>query len=72
MYLYCGDLKTWQDTNSCKLFFLRLNEQYEQASVHLWDLLEGKEKPICGTTCKYSLCIKRWHTEFVLELKYNV
>ncbi|XP_068254193.1 caprin-1 isoform X3 [Nyctibius grandis] len=31
---------------------LRLNEQYEQASVHLWDLLEGKEKPVCGTTYK--------------------
>ncbi|XP_063253565.1 caprin-1 isoform X1 [Prinia subflava] len=31
---------------------VRLNEQYEQASVHLWDLLEGKEKPVCGTTYK--------------------
>ncbi|GAB1286634.1 RNA cytidine acetyltransferase [Apodemus speciosus] len=31
---------------------LRLNEQYEHASVHLWDLLEGKEKPVCGTTYK--------------------
>uniref|UniRef100_G3R5Z1 Cell cycle associated protein 1 n=1 Tax=Gorilla gorilla gorilla TaxID=9595 RepID=G3R5Z1_GORGO len=29
---------------------LRLNEQYEHASIHLWDLLEGKEKPVCGTT----------------------
>nr|XP_033784110.1 caprin-1 isoform X1 [Geotrypetes seraphini] len=35
-----------RDTN------LRLNEQYDQASVHLWDLLEGKDKPICGTTFK--------------------
>ncbi|KAH0620801.1 hypothetical protein JD844_021580 [Phrynosoma platyrhinos] len=31
---------------------VRLNEQYEQASIHLWDLLEGKEKPVCGTTYK--------------------
>uniref|UniRef100_A0A8C2Y2G0 Caprin-1 dimerization domain-containing protein n=1 Tax=Capra hircus TaxID=9925 RepID=A0A8C2Y2G0_CAPHI len=31
---------------------LRLNEQYEHASIHLWDLLEGKEKPVCGTTYK--------------------
>uniref|UniRef100_A0A8D0L796 Cell cycle associated protein 1 n=1 Tax=Sphenodon punctatus TaxID=8508 RepID=A0A8D0L796_SPHPU len=31
---------------------MRLSEQYEQASVHLWDLLEGKEKPVCGTTYK--------------------
>ncbi|XP_075862934.1 caprin-1 [Microcebus murinus] len=31
---------------------LRLNEQYEHASIHLWDLLEGKEKSVCGTTYK--------------------
>ncbi|XP_043825775.1 caprin-1 isoform X2 [Dromiciops gliroides] len=31
---------------------MRLNEQYEQASIHLWDLLEGKEKTVCGTTYK--------------------
>nr|XP_034972497.1 caprin-1 isoform X4 [Zootoca vivipara] len=31
---------------------VRLCEQYEQASIHLWDLLEGKEKPVCGTTYK--------------------
>ncbi|XP_042309876.1 caprin-1 isoform X3 [Sceloporus undulatus] len=31
---------------------VRLNEQYEQASIHLWDLLEGKEKTVCGTTYK--------------------
>nr|XP_060621001.1 caprin-1 isoform X2 [Anolis sagrei ordinatus] len=31
---------------------VRLSEQYEQASIHLWDLLEGKEKTVCGTTYK--------------------
>uniref|UniRef100_A0A8D0BAC3 Cell cycle associated protein 1 n=1 Tax=Salvator merianae TaxID=96440 RepID=A0A8D0BAC3_SALMN len=31
---------------------VRLCEQYEQASIHLWDLLEGKEKAVCGTTYK--------------------
>ncbi|CAM2115671.1 unnamed protein product [Caretta caretta] len=31
---------------------IRLNEQYEQASIHLWDLLEGKDKPVCGTMYK--------------------
>ncbi|EHA98837.1 Caprin-1 [Heterocephalus glaber] len=31
---------------------LRLNGQYEHASIHLWDLLEGKEKSVCGTTYK--------------------
>ncbi|EHB14344.1 Caprin-1 [Heterocephalus glaber] len=31
---------------------LRLDEQYEHASIHLWDLLERKEKSVCGTTYK--------------------
>uniref|UniRef100_A0A8C6W0Y3 Cell cycle associated protein 1b n=1 Tax=Nothobranchius furzeri TaxID=105023 RepID=A0A8C6W0Y3_NOTFU len=31
---------------------VRLIDQYEEASVHLWDLLEGKDKPVVGTTCK--------------------
>ncbi|XP_069479492.1 caprin-1 isoform X7 [Ambystoma mexicanum] len=30
----------------------RLNEQYDQATIHLWDLLEAKEKPVCGTSYK--------------------
>lgn len=48
-----------------------MNEQYEQASVHLWDLLEGKEKPVCGTTCKYGVCMERQHTKFVPKLKHS-
>uniref|UniRef100_A0A667WLX1 Cell cycle associated protein 1b n=1 Tax=Myripristis murdjan TaxID=586833 RepID=A0A667WLX1_9TELE len=31
---------------------IRLADQYEEASVHLWDLLEGKDKAVVGTTCK--------------------
>uniref|UniRef100_A0A1A8NXY8 Cell cycle associated protein 1 n=1 Tax=Nothobranchius rachovii TaxID=451742 RepID=A0A1A8NXY8_9TELE len=31
---------------------VRLIDQYEEASVHLWDLLEGKDKPVVGTTYK--------------------
>lgn len=31
----------------------RLIDQYEEASVHLWDLLEGKDKAVVGTTCKF-------------------
>ncbi|XP_068116250.1 caprin-1 isoform X2 [Hyperolius riggenbachi] len=31
---------------------LRLCEQYEQASIHLLDVLEGKDKAVCGTTYK--------------------
>ncbi|XP_069821294.1 caprin-1 [Dendropsophus ebraccatus] len=31
---------------------VRLSEQYEQASIHLWDVLEGKDKAVCGTTYK--------------------
>lgn len=30
----------------------RLTEQFEEASVHMWDLLEGKDKPVAGTTYK--------------------
>ncbi|XP_034541329.1 caprin-1b isoform X2 [Notolabrus celidotus] len=31
---------------------IRLADQYEDASVHLWDLMEGKEKAVVGTTYK--------------------
>ncbi|XP_023271073.1 caprin-1 isoform X2 [Seriola lalandi dorsalis] len=31
---------------------IRLTDQYEEASVHLWDLLEGKDKTVVGTTYK--------------------
>ncbi|KAM4018295.1 caprin-1 isoform 2-T2 [Anomaloglossus baeobatrachus] len=31
---------------------IRLGEQYEQASIHLWDVLESKDKAVCGTTYK--------------------
>ncbi|XP_041931209.1 caprin-1-like isoform X1 [Alosa sapidissima] len=30
----------------------RLAEQFEEASVHMWELLEGKDKPVVGTTYK--------------------
>ncbi|XP_072242182.1 caprin-1b isoform X4 [Leuresthes tenuis] len=31
---------------------VRLFDQYDDASVHLWDLLEGKDKAVVGTTYK--------------------
>uniref|UniRef100_A0A672JKL3 Cell cycle associated protein 1a n=1 Tax=Salarias fasciatus TaxID=181472 RepID=A0A672JKL3_SALFA len=31
---------------------LRLTDQYEEASLHLWDLLEGRDKAVVGTTYK--------------------
>uniref|UniRef100_A0A8C6PFZ5 Cell cycle associated protein 1a n=1 Tax=Nothobranchius furzeri TaxID=105023 RepID=A0A8C6PFZ5_NOTFU len=31
---------------------IRLTEQYEEASLHLWALLEGRDKPVAGTTYK--------------------
>ncbi|XP_077419544.1 caprin-1-like isoform X2 [Vanacampus margaritifer] len=31
---------------------VRLTEQYEEASMHLWELLEGKDKPVAGTSYK--------------------
>ncbi|XP_036417338.1 caprin-1b isoform X1 [Colossoma macropomum] len=31
---------------------IRLTDQYQEASQHLWDLLEGKDKAVAGTTYK--------------------
>ncbi|XP_072236763.1 caprin-1a isoform X2 [Leuresthes tenuis] len=31
---------------------VRLTDQYEEASLHLWDLLEGRDKAVAGTTYK--------------------
>nr|XP_057933455.1 caprin-1-like isoform X3 [Doryrhamphus excisus] len=31
---------------------LRLTEQYEEASLHLWELLEGRDKAVAGTSYK--------------------
>ncbi|XP_016416314.1 caprin-1-like isoform X1 [Sinocyclocheilus rhinocerous] len=31
---------------------IRLTDQYQDASQHLWELLEGKDKPVAGTTYK--------------------
>uniref|UniRef100_A0A8C7XPN6 Cell cycle associated protein 1b n=1 Tax=Oryzias sinensis TaxID=183150 RepID=A0A8C7XPN6_9TELE len=31
---------------------VRLTDQFDDASVHLWDLLEGKDKAVVGTTYK--------------------
>ncbi|KAM9410001.1 caprin-1a isoform 2-T2 [Pholidichthys leucotaenia] len=31
---------------------VRFTEQYEEASLHMWELLEGREKPVVGTTYK--------------------
>uniref|UniRef100_A0A3Q2CFG5 Cell cycle associated protein 1a n=1 Tax=Cyprinodon variegatus TaxID=28743 RepID=A0A3Q2CFG5_CYPVA len=31
---------------------VRLTDQYEEASQHLWCLLEGRDKPVAGTTYK--------------------
>ncbi|KAM4597081.1 caprin-1a isoform 3-T3 [Fundulus diaphanus] len=31
---------------------IRLSDQYEEASQHLWSLLEGRDKPVAGTTYK--------------------
>uniref|UniRef100_A0A668A9V4 Cell cycle associated protein 1a n=1 Tax=Myripristis murdjan TaxID=586833 RepID=A0A668A9V4_9TELE len=31
---------------------VRLTEQYEEASLHLWELLEGRDKAVAGTTYK--------------------
>ncbi len=33
-------------------FDSRLAEQFEEASMHLWELFEGRDKAVAGTTCK--------------------
>ncbi|XP_051962672.1 caprin-1-like isoform X1 [Xyrauchen texanus] len=33
-------------------FSVRLAEQFEEASMHLWELLEGRDKAVAGTTYK--------------------
>lgn len=35
----------------------RLTDQYEQASLHLWELLEGRDKAVAGTTCNLFLFV---------------
>ena len=37
--------------SKCRMFS-RLTDQYEEASLHLWELLEGRDKAVAGTTCK--------------------
>lgn len=29
-----------------------VEDQMEQSSLYFWDLLEGSEKPVVGTTCE--------------------
>ncbi|KAK1798788.1 hypothetical protein P4O66_006669, partial [Electrophorus voltai] len=31
---------------------VRLTDQFEEASAHLWELLEGREKAVAGSTCE--------------------
>lgn len=39
--------------NCCFCYAIcRLADKYEDASSHLWDLLEGRDKAVVGTTCK--------------------
>lgn len=37
-------------------------DQYEEASVHLWDLMEGKDKAVAGTTCESRLKLQQSDT----------
>lgn len=46
-------LKCHQAVYLSFLVTCRLTDQYEEASVHLWELLEGRDKAVAGTTCKY-------------------
>lgn len=37
------------------LFLVSVEDQMEQSSLYFWDLLEGSEKAVVGTTCEFSL-----------------
>uniref|UniRef100_A0A8C7TET1 Cell cycle associated protein 1a n=1 Tax=Oncorhynchus mykiss TaxID=8022 RepID=A0A8C7TET1_ONCMY len=32
---------------------VRLTDQYDEASLHLWELLEGRDQAVAGTTCMF-------------------
>uniref|UniRef100_A0A8C6PDD2 Cell cycle associated protein 1a n=1 Tax=Nothobranchius furzeri TaxID=105023 RepID=A0A8C6PDD2_NOTFU len=46
---------------------IRLTEQYEEASLHLWALLEGRDKPVAGTTCNYYFILQGLINENYIE-----
>uniref|UniRef100_A0A665WHU0 Cell cycle associated protein 1a n=1 Tax=Echeneis naucrates TaxID=173247 RepID=A0A665WHU0_ECHNA len=58
----CSPLLTDADLTSLDEFYklvgpdrnydVRLTDQYEEASLHLWELLEGRDKAVAGTTYK--------------------
>lgn len=50
---------------SLSCVFYRLTDQYEQASLHLWELLEGRDKAVAGTTCK---CSGSWASPLSVSL----
>lgn len=45
-----------------------VEDQMEQSSLYFWDLLEGSEKPVVGTTCEF---LKKFVC-FLNVLKVNV
>uniref|UniRef100_A0A4W5MCL3 Cell cycle associated protein 1b n=1 Tax=Hucho hucho TaxID=62062 RepID=A0A4W5MCL3_9TELE len=49
----------------------RLSDQYEEASQHLMDLLEGKDKAVAGTTCKINQLLPGEFTTQVLLFSHN-
>ncbi|XP_058502266.1 caprin-1b isoform X1 [Solea solea] len=52
-YKLVGPDRDQSVSQSCNIStHLRLVDQYEEASVHLWDLLEGKDMAVVGTTYK--------------------
>lgn len=42
----------------------RLTDQFEEASVHVWELLEGRDKAVAGTTCELNTSEILWFSVF--------
>lgn len=69
----CGSLINYQVAILPCFVTCRLTEQYEEASLHLWDLLEGRDKAVAGTTCELLLaCDSPSHTHNKLMHLYLI
>lgn len=59
---FSNSMLSYRGLNEPDLCVCRLVDQYEEASVHLWDLMEGKDKAVAGTTCESKLKLQQSDT----------
>lgn len=66
MHFYFFSDGIWSHNHCIKIVHLpccviyRLTDQYEEASLHLWELLEGRDKAVAGTTCRFCSTLIQW------------